>query len=152
MMTELPGKVDIWDFHAQGAWIVIPTNGVVRRDGCLVMGRGLAMQTQKRFPNIPYFFGQEVSGKGNHVHHTDNEHHLFSFPVKHHWKDSARRHLVQRSCIELVIRAEDLGLPFVYVPRVGCGNGRLRWDDVKKILHQEFDDTETNFMIVHNGS
>lgn len=47
-MRENP--CDIWDLHTGSAWIVIPTNGVVKKNGDAVMGKGLAAQAAKRFP------------------------------------------------------------------------------------------------------
>jgi hypothetical protein len=41
---------DIWDLHTGSAWIVIPTNGVIKKNGDAVMGKGLAAQAAKRFP------------------------------------------------------------------------------------------------------
>ena len=31
---------DVWDWHRFGAWVVVPTNTEVRRDGSAVMGAG----------------------------------------------------------------------------------------------------------------
>jgi hypothetical protein len=36
----------------------------------------------------------------------------------------------------------------VIMPRPGCGNGRLRWQDVSKVLSDILDD---RFVVVHNG-
>ena len=40
-MKEVKG--DIWNFYNKGYWIVIPTNGTVKRNGEAVMGRGVAL-------------------------------------------------------------------------------------------------------------
>ena len=41
-MIETSGN--LWHFHTQGRWVVTTTNGSVRKDGCAVMGRGVARE------------------------------------------------------------------------------------------------------------
>ena len=38
-------------------WIRITTNGYVRRDGALVMCRGVALEAKNKFPDLPYILG-----------------------------------------------------------------------------------------------
>jgi len=41
-------KGDIWNLHKVG-WIIIPTNGFVKKNGENVMGRGLAKQVKDKY-------------------------------------------------------------------------------------------------------
>lgn len=50
-MKEVYG--DIWEYHKQGYWIVITTNGFVKKNGCAVMGRGVAKQAVTKYPSLP---------------------------------------------------------------------------------------------------
>lgn len=140
-MLELNG--DIWRFHDQGYSIVIPTNGVVTRTGELVMGRGLALQAMKKWRSLPGVLGHLVVAYGNHVF--DVPHYgLFTFPVKEHWKDRASLTLIERSALELKAKAADGDQ--IYLPRVGCGNGRLEWKVVRPILKKIL--TSDRFIVV----
>jgi hypothetical protein len=131
---------NLWYFHGQNYWIVIPTNGTVKRDGSCVMGRGLAKDLKRRDPNFPYVLGSMLQDHGNHVFAFPTPK-IFTFPVKHHWKEKADLDLIQSSAVELLclVDKHNLDGPF-YLPRVGCGNGKRDWDtDVKPILKNILD-------------
>ena len=36
-------------------------NGVVKKDGCAVMGGGIALEAKERFPNLPKRLGELLS-------------------------------------------------------------------------------------------
>lgn len=150
-MREARG--DLWKLDI-GA-ICITTNGAVRKDGCAVMGRGCAAQAKNRFPGIERDLGDLIQREGNHVHDLGywdepTEQNLFSFPVKHHWREKADPELIYRSACELVnlintqSRVVDGTLyrswHEVAVPRPGCGNGGLEWEDVKPLIEWVLDD------------
>ena len=60
---------------------------------------------------------------------------MITFPVKHNWWEAADLGLIERSASELLKIIEVKKIKeAVYLPRPGCGNGRLNWEDVKKIL------------------
>lgn len=127
-MIEIVGN--IWQYPAHK--IVITTNGTVKSNGELVMGRGLALQAKTKFPNLAYDLGQAVTLNGNHVQRIPKYLSLISFPVKHNWYEKADLKLIERSCFELKhIIDSDL----IYVmPRPGCGNGKLSWNEVKDLV------------------
>ena len=128
-MKEIFG--DLWEFDGI---IAITTNGFVKRDRACVMGRGCARQAAVRFPDLPRKLASRISAEGNHVFHFP-EHGLIIFPVKHNWWEAADLGLIQRSAGELLKIIEVKKIKeAVYLPRPGSGNGRLKWEDVKKIL------------------
>lgn len=149
-MTETTG--DIWGLewdvqarqHGAAIYRVIPTNGSVNSRGLAVMGRGVALQAAERFPGLREGLGKLLLSQGNKVHYND-AYGLITFPVKHNWYSKAKTQLVRRSCKQL------FELPwegsFILMPRVGCGNGGLDWEEqVKPILEEELG--EINGLIV----
>jgi hypothetical protein len=62
-MREITGN--LWDYHDDGWWIAITTNGFIRRDGTAVMGRGCAAQAAKRYPALPRRLGTRLQTDGN---------------------------------------------------------------------------------------
>ena len=128
-MKEVFG--DLWEFDGI---IAITTNGFVKTDRTCVMGRGCARQAAVRFPELPRKLASRISAEGNHVFYFP-EHRLITFPVKHNWWEVADLGLIQRSARELlkIIEVKEIK-EAIYLPRPGCGNGRLRWEDVKKFL------------------
>lgn len=97
-MKEVIGN--LWDYHQDGHWVVISTNGVVDRAGANVMGRGVALQAKKRFPSLPVELGTRIKEAGNTVHLL-SEYQVITFPVKHHWRQSADLVLIEESAQEL---------------------------------------------------
>ena len=141
-MREIKGS--IWRYHEKGYWIVIPTNGFVRKNGKAVMGRGLAYQAMCRFPVLPKALGDIITKFGNRVcsYHKLK---LIFFPVKYKWWERANLDLIEKSCEQLRMYVTTTKPLPVYLPRVGCGNGKLKWEDVKPILEKYLD--EDKFVI-----
>jgi len=144
-MQELKG--DIWDLYDKGNWIVIPTNGTVKKNGEAVMGRGLALQARMRFPDIPRILGFQLGRHGLVV--TDVGKRIITFPVKYNWFEEASINLITKSTLGLIdhVLNPNFFPPPIYLPRVGCGNGKLDWKDVKPILEKYLDD---RFVVVNN--
>lgn len=148
-MKEARGN--LWTFKADIR--VITTNGAVRKDGECVMGRGCAFEAKSRYPGVAKMLGALIREHGNHVHLIFRgnpltfQTPLVSFPVKHHWAEMADPKLIERSAHELVALADDQawidGWQHIVLPRPGCGNGSLRWDDVKPILDPILDERFT---------
>lgn len=140
-MIEVRG--DAWKECVKYDALCITTNGAVKTNGECVMGRGIALEAKKRFPQLPGILGYMIKSYGNHVHKLgvlNNKVALLSFPVKHHWKDKADIELINRSAQELVQLANRAEWERILLPRPGCGNGKLSWSDVKLVLNKVLDD------------
>ncbi|MFQ5542524.1 MAG: ADP-ribose-binding protein [Candidatus Binatia bacterium] len=112
----------------------ITTNGIVKRERTCVMGRGCARQTAARFPELPSKLASRISAQGNHVSYFP-EYRFITFPVKHNWWEAADLNLIGRSARELLKIVEVKKIKkAIYLLRPGCGNGRLKWKEVKKSL------------------
>lgn len=127
--------VDLWDYHVRGEWIGITTNRAVNAKGHAVMGRGVALQAAEVFPTLPRELGERLTGGITGVV-LWTPYRLVTFPVKEHWRDDADLDLIRESAtaLQALLDSASLVLPVVYLPRPGCGNGRLRWPDVKAAL------------------
>lgn len=130
-MKEIKG--DLW-LQDGFTGIFITTNGYVNKQGKAVMGRGCALEAKQRMPGSDRILGQTIKKYGNHValfgFYKGKD--IFSFPVKHNWWEQADLELIKRSCTELMDRLESWH--YVLLPRPGCGNGHLNWEDVKPII------------------
>jgi len=143
---------NLWDYHKQGHWIVITTNGTIKANGEAVMGRGIALQAKRRFSWISSELGRALKGVGNTVYLAGTCR-IICFPVKHNWWEAGDLSLIEESCKQLVYqrgtvlpRLMDSGWwKPIYMVRPGCGNGQLDWEDVKSILERYLDD---RFVIV----
>lgn len=146
--------------------LCITTNGYVKRNGECVMGRGIAKQIQKYYPNMPKDLGKLIETKGNNVHLVySDEPAIISFPVKpvakkceshddyvSHmkfnigdtimgWACKASITMIEKSARQLASLAnENPHWEVILLPRAGCGAGELDWSDVKPILDKYLDD------------
>lgn len=130
-MREIVG--DLWDFYGKSGFIVcITTNGFVKKNGEAVMGRGCAKEAKLRFPGIARLLGESIKKGGNHI--TPLRVGLLSFPVKKGWWEDADLELIKRSAYELKNLAVVDSITRFILPRPGCGNGNLKWEEVKPLL------------------
>ena len=118
---------DFWTIPADLRCIT--TNGALRRSGNAVMGKGIALEARKRYHDIEAILGSFINKYGNHVFLLG--YNLISFPTKHHWKQDSDIQLIRRSARELVCLLKDNSARRVLLTRPGCGNGNLKWSDVK---------------------
>ena len=157
---EQESPEDIWTSYERGHYVVVPTNGVVKRSGEAVMGAGLALDVARRWDWFPALLGRWITDHGSRVfvfanNVIDDPLRVFTFPVKEDWRLPARLDLVQRSAVELRALAEDLGdetemnVGEIYLPRVGCGAGGLRWTDVRPTLRFALERSRVTFIVVH---
>ena len=112
------------------------------------MGRGVARQARDRFPGLARELGQRISASGNHVHELSNN--LLSFPTKTVWWLNSDLELIAQSATEL--RTIALAAPDTtfYLPRPGCSNGKLSWEEVKPVLEKV--GLPDNVVCITNGS
>lgn len=143
-------KQDVFTAYDSGQYdaICILTNGVVKRDGCAVMGAGQAKTALERFNAIDKRLGKKLLATGNHVYKLGKTEkgHVFSFPTKNNYDDNADMDLIVQSAKELLAFVNEHNLKNVLLPRPGCGLGNLKWTDVKKKLTPILDD---RFIIVN---
>ena len=133
-------KANLWEYPAD--YRVITTNGFVKKgEGKAVMGRGCAREAAKKYPKVPKWLGIVLLNSGNHVHLFP--YHIITFPVKHNWWETADPQLIKQSVHELVNLVDLIGAESIVMPRPGCGNGGLNWEDVKPLLESHLDDRFT---------
>ena len=129
-MREVFGN--LWQFA--GGMKCITTNGSVRADGNAVMGRGCANEARLMFHGLAQKLGTRLRNSGNHVYYFPDIP-LYTFPVKVDWNRPAVLTLIEQSAYELVEQTEDFTpTSYIYLPRPGCGNGTLMWEDVRPVI------------------
>jgi O-acetyl-ADP-ribose deacetylase (regulator of RNase III) len=132
-MKEIVG--DIWKL-SKGNVIGITTNGIVKSNNLLTMGKGIAKEASNRFPNLAKDLGDMVKLFGNkpYLIYCNNDYKVLSFPTKNHWIHKSDIDLIESSAIHSIRVASHFNLIEIYLPRPGCGLGGLDWDDVKKVI------------------
>jgi len=129
---------NLWTFHHFDP-VCITTNGMIRKDGTLVMGAGIALQAKQRFPEVPRKLADAVKIYGNRTMYLTQER-MFSFPTKHDWRDKSDINLIAESCTQLVGLTNKCKFSRVYLPVPGCANGQLDWNEVNPVISDILDD------------
>jgi len=144
-MREIYG--DMWSQKCHA--VCITTNGIVYKgdDGerRAVMGAGVARQARERFPGIDKLLASCIIKDGNRVHLLVESggalpYSLIAFPTKHNWRDPSPIGLIVESSKQLKLLADAKKWTQVILPKPGCRNGGLRWEDVKPIIEPFLDD------------
>jgi len=138
-MIEMKGN--IWDFYRKDpeAYICITTNGFVKNNGECVMGAGVAKEAKEKFKGLAKNLGSLIKENGNNVY-MFSDLRIFSFPTKHIWSENSDIKLIKKSAEQLMKYLENYKVPRIYLPRPGCGNGKLKWKDVRPIIENILDD------------
>lgn len=124
-MKEIVG--DLWSYYLKpDTTIFITTNGEWNAKGLAVMGRGCAKEAAERFHGIRSQLAQLLRDNGNVVQELREG--LWSFPVKHHWKERADIELITRSAATVMGMALKAPEHTFVIPRPGCANGKLDWE------------------------
>lgn len=124
---------DMWSAFGKGIFM-ITTNPIKRKDGAIVMGRGIAKEAKDRIPSLPYDFGEKLTASDYRNIGMIGEYSgtpIWWFMVKDHWAEPAKLSIIEASAnllhhIKSSIRV-DLNFP-------GIGNGNLPREDVLPFL------------------
>jgi len=111
-----------------------------------VMGKGIALQFKKAFPENFRIYQQAcakqelVPGKMLVVENRDLSHPRFiiNFPTKRHWRGKSKIEDIDSGLRALVAEVKSREVKSIAVPALGCGNGGLRWSDVLPRIESAF--------------
>ena len=133
-MEEITG--DLWRYYGMRNYVVcITTNCNVKIGGRAVMGKGVALQARQRIPNIDKELGYWIQHRGSELRFLDGGR-VLAFPTKYNWWDKSDLELIRYSASNLSAIANDpahAGTIYI-LPRPGCANGGLKWEDVKPVI------------------
>lgn len=121
-------------FESPAPVIVNPVNGVG------VMGKGLALEFKKRFRNMYTEYlklcvqGKVRIGTLNLVQ--DGFTQILLFPTKDHWKNSSTIENIEAGLEAFCSEYQAMGIDLVAFPKLGCGCGGLKWEDVKALMEK----------------
>lgn len=111
-----------------------------------IMGKGVALQFRQAFPDN-YAIYRKACERGDvqigrmlvfAIGKLTNPRYIINFPTKRHWKTKSRLEDIEAGLRDLidVIKAE--GINSIAVPPLGCGNGGLKWNDVRPRIEAAF--------------
>lgn len=134
MITYQTGNI----LHDQADAIINTVNTVG------VMGKGLALQFKKAFPDNFKVYkkacddkalvtGEVLTVELNSIH---APFYIINFPTKAHWKGNSKLEYIEQGLNSLKAEVKRLGLKSVALPALGSGLGGLAWDDVDSLIQR----------------
>lgn len=128
MLNEIIG--DVWNFADKDTIVCILTNNTVLKNGCNVMGAGIALEAKNRVKDLEKICGKAI---------VDNELFLVKDPVSGAWlirfptkykvdDRTADIDLIRESLEALTAIAKTYPNKKILLPRPGCGCGGLSWE------------------------
>lgn len=115
---------DLWSASKDGHFIIVPINWTYNRNGNAVMGRGVAAQAAKFYPDLPGILGRYIMSQPTMPEVTFHKD-LILVPVKRHWKDTASITFIDKSLRELTEAKTCVPHEEWYLPLLGAGFGDL---------------------------
>lgn len=111
-----------------------------------VMGRGIALQFKKEFPeNFTAYKAACDKGKLHpgmmlvvELHQLQGPRYIINFPTKRHWKGKSRMEDIERGLGALVEEVRSRKIRSIAVPPLGCGLGGLDWREVRPLIERAF--------------
>lgn len=109
-----------------------------------VMGKGIALSFKKRYPDMFERYkavcekGQLTTGKLMLFYEAD--YWILLFPTKEHWRTPSKLEYIESGLQKFVQTYAQKGITSIAFPRLGCGNGELKWEKVRPIMEKYLKD------------
>lgn len=113
-----------------------------------VMGKGLALQFKRRFPDMFRDYasacrrGEVQIGRMlvTSVGRLEDPRWVINFPTKQHWRSRSKLEYIDSGLDALKEVIVDYGIKSVAIPPLGAGNGGLYWPDVEALIFSKLAD------------
>jgi len=139
---------NILDSSAQALVNTVNTMGV--------MGKGIALQFKKAYPNN--YKAYEKACKTNELevgkmyvtldsNTTSGERIIINFPTKKSWKKPSEYKYIEDGLENLIEVINNRNIKSIAIPPLGAGNGGLNWEKVKKIIEQKLMDLNADIYV-----
>jgi O-acetyl-ADP-ribose deacetylase (regulator of RNase III) len=131
----------------QGNILKANAQALVNPVNCMgVAGKGLALQFRRAYTaNFHSYVSSCRSGLMRpgrlHIFPTGrrcNPKWIINFPTKDDWRDKSKLIYVEGGLDALVMECLTNRIHLVAMPRLGCGLGGLKWEDVKPLITDRF--------------
>ena len=144
MITEVSRDIFTLDVEA----LVNPVNCVG------VSGKGLAMAFKRRFEMNQLLYEKHCNlglirlGEVAVSWDQSSQKHIFNFPTKQHWRDASELSSITSGLTMLVKGMMTLSVGSIAIPALGCGEGGLRWEDVRRELYTGLESVEADVYLI----
>lgn len=141
-------KGDIFSSPAQVLVNTVNTVGV--------MGKGVAHEYKSRYPLMFDVYHKACSDGtiqvGNLMLCRLYRKWILLFPTKVHWKNPSKIEYIESGLVKFAQIWDKMGIDSIAFPKLGCGNGKLDWDEVKPVMEEYLRDLPIPVYIYTGGN
>jgi O-acetyl-ADP-ribose deacetylase (regulator of RNase III) len=105
-----------------------------------VMGKGLAADFKKRYPDMFKRYRELCRADRFHVGQLwlwkGPDQWVLNFPTKEHWRNPSQISYIQAGLEKFIESYQERGITEIAFPRLGCGNGGLSWEEVRPLMER----------------
>jgi O-acetyl-ADP-ribose deacetylase (regulator of RNase III) len=105
------------------------------------MGKGIALSFKKSFPNVFIEYKKSVDNGDFQIGKVQvvatgqlSPKYVINFATKKHWRNPSKLEYIEEGLFDLRNKIIELDIKSISIPPLGCGNGKLSWDDVKPLM------------------
>jgi len=131
--------------YIKGDLLTAQTEAIVNTVNTVgVMGKGIALQFKERYPNNFHVYLQAC--KTNNIYpgkllvvkdrYLNQDILIINFPTKVEWFKKSQYSYIEDGLKALVQTIQEYGIKSIAIPPLGCGNGGLRWENVKLLIER----------------
>lgn len=111
------------------------------------LGKGLAKQVRDRFPGSLESYRNLLSEGYLGIGRVCIDPPFLWFPTKKDWRDPSELDWVIAGLRDTVIQCNLFQITSAAIPKLGCGLGGLKWEDVRKQIILYLDKPKTEFQV-----
>lgn len=119
------------------------------------MGKGIAYQFKEKYPeNNKNYVAACKSGKltvGQILFFSENGKIIANFPTKDKWREKSQYRYIETGLDSLLKGIVDSNITSIAIPPLGCGNGGLDWNIVKKMIIDKFQNVAVSVIIYESS-
>ena len=118
-----------------------------------IMGKGLALQFKQKHPDIFETYKDRCASGKLHIGNITIIKNYVMFPTKQHWSQDSTKEIITASLKALkellfIIEVKLNKLPDVYIPRIGCGCGRMSQEIVEMLIEDILGDVPNDIYLI----
>lgn len=126
-----------------------------------VMGKGIALQFKKAYPNNYKSYSTACKNKEVEIgkmfitldsNISSGEKIIINFPTKQNWRNPSEYSFIEEGLDDLVKVIQNENIKSIAIPPLGAGNGGLKWEVVKKIIEEKLGDLDTKVLVYEPSS
>lgn len=111
-----------------------------------IMGRGIAMQFKRAYPENFKAYKKACDAKEVHpgkmfLHDRNTIYeprYIINFPTKRHWRGKSRIEDIEAGLYDLIDVVDRYNISSIAIPPLGCGLGGLKWEEVRPLIVKAF--------------